>query len=82
MSSAERAKPDPKPEPKPVVILVNRREVELPDRDTTGAEIKALAGVPPHFKLFDHKGNEIADDAPVHVHPRERFTAISGQDVS
>jgi len=67
---------------KPIVILVNRREVEIPDRDTTGAEIKAAAEVPPDFKLFDPQGNEISDDSPVHVHPHERFTAISGQDVS
>jgi hypothetical protein len=71
-----------KPRQKPVVIIVNRREVQIPDRDTTGAEIKAAAEVPPDFKLFDPHGNEIADDAVLHVHPHERFTAISGQDVS
>jgi hypothetical protein len=78
MPNAEHAKPNQKP----IVITVNRREVQIPDRDTTGAEIKAAAEVPPDFMLFDPHGSEIADGTVVHVHPHERFTAISGQDVS
>jgi hypothetical protein len=69
-------------EPEPVLIYVNRREVEIPGPSTTGAAIKAAADVPPDFKLFDPHGNEIEDNTPVHVHSHERFTAISGQDVS
>jgi hypothetical protein len=70
------------PQPKPVTILVNRREVEVPDDRVTGSQIKQAAGVPATFKLFDPKGTEIAQDEVVHVHNKESFTAISGQDVS
>jgi hypothetical protein len=68
--------------PKTVTILVNNKPVELPDRHTTGAEIKREAGVPLEFKLYGPHGNEIADDQRLTVHPREKFTAISGVDVS
>lgn len=74
--------PTHKPKPKPVTVLVNRREVELPDDHVTGAQIKHAAGVPATFKLFDPKGTEIDNDEVVHVHNKESFTAISGQDVS
>jgi hypothetical protein len=63
-------------------ILVNNREVTMPDDHATGAEIKAAAGIPSDFKLFDEKGREIAPDKKVKLKDGERFTAISGQDVS
>ncbi len=67
---------------KPVVVLVNNKPVTLPDADTTGKEIKALAGIPLDFKLYGPKGDEVKNDQRIKVHPREKFTAISGQDVS
>ena len=66
----------------PVTILVNRRDVTMPNDDVTGAEIKDAAKVPAAFKLFDPKGAEVANDERIHVHEHEKFTAISGQDVS
>jgi multiubiquitin len=70
------------PEPRPTTIRVNNKPVELPDRNTTGAAIKAAAGIPADFKLYGPNGAEIADDDDLKVHNNERFTAISGQDVS
>jgi hypothetical protein len=68
--------------PNPVTIFVNNKEVELPDRHVTGAEIKHAAGIPLDFKLYGPKGDEIANEQRIEAHPKEKFTAISGQDVS
>jgi hypothetical protein len=68
--------------PKPVTVLVNNQPVQLPDRDTTGADIKQAAGLPLDFKLYDPNGDEIGNEYELKVHPNEKFTAISGQDVS
>ncbi len=68
--------------PRPVTIKVNRRDVEMPDDHATGLEIKNAADVPETFKLFDPHGDEIANDQDVKIHNHEKFTAISGQDVS
>ncbi len=65
-----------------VEISVNNRPVVLPDDHATGAEIKSAAGVPAEFKLYDSKGHEIGDDKRVKIKDGDRFTAISGQDVS
>jgi hypothetical protein len=65
-----------------VTILVNNRAVELDDDRATGSEIKSSAGLPTEFKLFDEKGHEIDNDKRVKVKDGERYTAISGQDVS
>jgi hypothetical protein len=63
-------------------ILVNNRTVTMPDDHATGLEIETAAGVPTDFKLYDDKGKEIAPDKKVKLKEDERFTAISGQDVS
>ncbi len=76
------ASPSTKPRTKLITIFVNNRPVELEDRQVTGAEIKAAAEVPADFKLYNAKGEEIANEATIKVHPREKLTAISGQDVS
>jgi Multiubiquitin len=68
--------------PKPVVISVNNRDVEVSDAEVTGLQIKQAAKVPDDFQLFDPKGNPVANEQTVHVHTGEKFTAISGQDVS
>ncbi len=67
---------------KRVPIYVNNREVEMPTDDATGAEIKRRAGVPADFKLYGPEGEPIGDTKQVELRKRERFTAISGQDVS
>jgi hypothetical protein len=38
--------------------------------------------VPETFKLFDPPGDEVANEERIELHEHERFTAISGQDVS
>lgn len=68
--------------PKVVKILVNNRAVEVPGHEVTGAQIKHAAEVPPDFKLYGPDGAEITDGQTVKVKHDERFTAISGQDVS
>lgn len=81
MSSSETVKS----KPKPVTILVNNRAVELPDRDTTGRQIKIAAEVPLEFTLYEKKGNQlrqIADDDEIKVNKNDEFIAVSGQDVS
>jgi hypothetical protein len=68
--------------PKEVRILVNNRAVDVPGHEVTGAQIKQAAEVPADFKLYGPDGGEIADGQTVKVKRDERFTAISGQDVS
>jgi Multiubiquitin len=71
--------------PKTITIFVNNRTVELPDKEDTGAEIKAAADVPPDFQLFVEHGSNldpVADADPIKVHNQQRFRAVSGQDVS
>jgi hypothetical protein len=63
-------------------ILVNNRTVAMPDDHATGLEIETVAEIPTDFKLYDDKGKEIAPDQKVKLKEGERFTAISGQDVS
>jgi hypothetical protein len=65
-----------------VTILVNNQPVEMPSREATGAQIKQAAGIPGAFKLYDPKGEEVSDDREIKLRPHEKFTAISGQDVS
>lgn len=79
------AKPDQPDKPgkeHQVTILVNNRPIVLHDDKVTGAEIKAAAGVPPDFKLYDPAGHEIGNEERIKIKDGQRFTAISGQDVS
>lgn len=68
--------------PKEIGIIVNNRDVDVPGHEVTGAQIKQAAEVPADFKLYGPDGSEIADGQTVRVKHDERFTAISGQDVS
>lgn len=68
--------------PKAVKIFVNNRAVEVPGHEVSGAQIKHAAEVPADFKLYGPDGTEITDGQTVKVKHDERFTAISGQDVS
>ena len=70
------------PKEKTITVLVNNRSVDLPDRRVTGLEIKQAAGLPAEFKLYGPKGDEILNETEVRVHKGDKFTAISGQDVS
>jgi hypothetical protein len=71
----------------PVTVYVNNNPVDLPDRETTGAQILAQAKLPVDFQLFREHGkgklDQIDDlDAPLKAKDGERFRAVSGQDVS
>jgi hypothetical protein len=76
-ASAKAKKP-----PKTVEIFVNNRPVQVTGHEPTGAEVKHAAEVPDSFKLYDPEGTEIGEEARVPVKAREKFIAISGQDVS
>ena len=66
----------------PITISVNKKDVQVPQTDVTGLQIKQAANVPDDFQLFNHKGELVTDDEHIRVHKGEKFTAISGQDVS
>jgi len=77
MSAAD---PISDPDHEHVEIKVNNRPVLVPD-ETTGTEIKSLAGQNPSFELFEIRGeNEIAipDDKHITVHRGEEFIACPG----
>lgn len=70
---------------KTVTVFVNNREVVLPDKEATGAEIKTAADIPLDFKLYVEHGNNldpVDNNERIRVHQKERFRAVSGQDVS
>ncbi len=75
----------------PVTVSVNEREVHLPDRKDTGAQIKAAAiaqgvQIQPDFALFELKGQgtlkQVADDEEVTLHPNQKFRAVAPDDNS
>lgn len=75
----EAAKP-----PKNVEIVVNTKPVSVPKR-VTGAQIKAAAGVPADFDLFQVKGKKevpVADGELLTVKKGDKFTASPTLDPS
>lgn len=69
---------------KPVEVFVNNKPVTVP-KHTTGAEIKALAGVSADFQLFRIAGDTehpVDDDKRITVHEGERFIASPTLDPS
>jgi hypothetical protein len=67
---------------KTITVFVNNNPIDLPDREESGAEIKQAAGLPLEFTLYDPKGRAVSNGEEIRVHRNEKFTAISGQDVS
>ena len=64
---------------KPVTILVNKKEVVLPDDKTTGLEIKKAACVPLDFTLY-RKGaelDEVKDGEHITVRKDEQFITVA-----
>jgi hypothetical protein len=89
--SEEPNNPDPNAEspdarkPKPVEIEVNNKPVEMPSHSETGLAIKEKADVPADFTLYIKHGKElteVADEQIIELHHKEKFIAVSGQDVS
>lgn len=67
-----------------VAIEVNNKPVVVPKK-TTGAEIKAKAGVAADFQLFRVAGkieHSVADDDEITVHAGQRFVASPTLDPS
>lgn len=68
-----------------MTVFVNNREVVLPDEEDTGAEIKTAAQIPLDFHLYIEHGSNldpVDNNERIKVHQKERFRAVSGQDVS
>lgn len=68
-----------------IEVIVNKKKVLLPSEQETGSQILAVAELPPDFQLFIEHGEElepVAYDQEIKVHKGERFTAVSGQEVS
>jgi Multiubiquitin len=60
-------------------IFVNNQPFKTPAHELTGAEIKALAGVPTNYELFEVNGNQtspVSDSQKVHIHENQHFRAI------
>jgi hypothetical protein len=87
------AKPDkpPAPKPKPVTVHVNEKPVTLPDRRSTGLEIKQAAkdqgvAIELDFILVQELGGGrtqiIGDADEIHLEPSNRFLANDGDDNS
>lgn len=71
--------------PKPVEIEVNNNPVEMPSHKETGLAIKERAEVPADFTLYIKHGkdlDEVPDSEAIELHHKEKFIAVSGQDVS
>jgi len=60
-------------------IFVNNKEFETLEHQLAGAAIKALAGVPTDYELFEVKGNQtvpVGNEQLVHIHNKQHFRAI------
>ena len=62
-----------------ITIFVNNQPFSTDKHEQTGAEIKALAGIPPDYELFEVKGENtvpVGNNETVHLHEKEHFRAI------
>ncbi|HEV2523429.1 MAG TPA: multiubiquitin domain-containing protein [Candidatus Acidoferrales bacterium] len=69
----------PEPESHKFIIFVNNREFTTDQHELTGAQIKALAGVPADYELFEVKGDQtvsVGNDQVVRIHDKLHFRAI------
>ena len=69
-------------------IYVNNQPFETTEHELTGAQIKALAGIPPEyelFRVFGQNSTPVGNDERVRLHENEQFRAIPsgtfGEDV-
>lgn len=61
------------------IIFVNNNEIKTKKHELTGAEIKALAGFPADYELFEVRGDQtipIGNEEIVKVHDKMHFRAI------
>jgi Multiubiquitin len=62
-----------------ITVFVNNQGFKTGEHDLTGAQIKALAGIPLEYELFRVEGDKsipIGNDERVHLHDNEHFRAI------
>lgn len=62
-----------------ITIFVNNQPFKTDKRQLTGALIKALAGVPADYELFEAKGEKtepVGNNDEVHLHDNMHFRAI------
>lgn len=62
-----------------ITVTVNGSPVVLTERTVTGATLKAMAGVPADYELYEVHGastKAVADTDTVHVHQGSEFRAI------
>lgn len=68
------------PDQKPTFsVIVNNIEFQTSEHELTGSEIKALAGVPADYELFEVKGDQtvsIGNEQSVEMHNKIHFRAI------
>ncbi len=60
-------------------IYVNNQPFKTAEHELTGAQIKALAGIPPEYELFRVEGQNsipVGNDERVRLHENEHFRAI------
>jgi hypothetical protein len=60
-------------------IFVNNQPFKTSAHELSGAEIKALAGVPADYELFEVNGTQtspVSDGQKVHIHNDQHFRAI------
>lgn len=62
-----------------ITIYVNNQPFKTEERELTGLQIKALAGIPQEYELFRVEGQNsipVANDERVRLHENEHFRAI------
>jgi hypothetical protein len=62
-----------------LTIFVNNQPFKTDKHELAGAQIKALAGVPADYELFEVQGGKtvaIGDNQEVHIHDGLHFRAI------
>jgi multiubiquitin len=67
------------PREREFTIFVNNQPFKTDKRELTGAQIKALAGVPADYELFEVQGDKtvsIGNNQEVHIHEGMHFRAI------
>jgi Multiubiquitin len=60
-------------------VFVNNQEFQTQEHQLSGAQIKALAGIPPDYELFEVKGDQtvpVGNEQIEHIHNKIHFRAI------
>ncbi|EYT91817.1 hypothetical protein ThrDRAFT_02582 [Frankia casuarinae] len=90
MASTAEAAAELARRPSGIPVTVNGQQVDLPDREVTGLEIKKAAieqgvQIEVGFQLSVREGQRyrvIGDVDPIRVHPKQEFIAVAPDDNS